>query len=676
MRAYSGDPFGSWLDRELVDLALSVNNAALWSFWFAQNSVTWVSDGMDALLDMPGASDPEVRARLDDVVAPLVETARSSSLWHDLELHDSLTGPGGKQHRVSLRARRVGEGEAERLIGLITGEHEPLDEQDTLADLANRYRLLVELSPDAIAVHQGGKVKYVNPATVTLFGAESPADFLERPLTEFVDESSIAQMRSRLDALSTTGDATPAREAELDRFDGSVVPVEVVSVRTSWEGRLAFQVIMRDLTTQRQAEATLRYQASHDDLTGLLNRKGINEVLADLVPATEGQLGVVFCDIDNFKRINDAAGHQAGDEVLATLAQRLQDQLPEACTAGRLSGDEFVIICSDIPAVGGLQALLEWVSAFMRTTVPVRGHLVHLSASTGAAILEESMAGQDLLRYADAAMFQAKGKGPGRVMMATTDFLGSADGQLAFEDQLRAAIDNDQLCLHYQPITHRDGTIIMAEALLRWPHPTRGLLSPGVILPAAEQAGILTDLDQWVLRTALREATQWPGCHDNSVTVTVNLAALTPDEPGFAENILTLLATSALDPHRLVLEMVETTLVELTDRSQKALTTLARHGVRFALDDFGTGYSSLARLKALPIHLIKIDKQFVAGITTDPSDYAICRAAVDLATAMGRDCIAEGVETPQQLKLLNDLNMDLFQGYLFSHPLPANELDL
>lgn len=408
MRPDSGsqEPFGSWLDRELLDLALSVNNAALFAYRFADDAVTWVSDGMEALLDLSGAPEGQVRARLGEFVEPLVRAAAQTPLWQDLDLQYPLTAADQQERWIGVRARRVGESGGEGLVGLVT---DASAEQQSLTELANRYRLLVELSPQGIAVHQGGVVKYANPAALALLGADSEEAVVGRRLTELVDEDSVAAMWDRLEPLTSTGEVTAAREAYLDRLDGGVVPVEVVSVRTSWQGRPAYQVITRDLTEQyRQIEA-LRYQASHDELTGLLNRKGINELLAAPRPSGPGrEVGLVFCDIDQFKRINDSLGHEAGDEVLSTLAQRLLARLPEHCAAGRLSGDEFVLLCWDLAAVGGLQALMRWVSELLRTTVAVSGQLVHLSASTGAAVLTAAMAGHDLLRYADAAMFRPR----------------------------------------------------------------------------------------------------------------------------------------------------------------------------------------------------------------------------------------------------------------------------
>ena len=441
------------------------------------------------------------------------------------------------------------------------------------------------------------------------------------------------------------------------------------------DGTRFWLVVFQDVTERERQAETLRWQATHDVLTGLLNRTGLNnELLETVLDGGAERVAVLFCDLDNFKRVNDALGHEAGDELLTAIARRLTDGLPPGCTPARLSGDEYLIICPDVDAVGGLESFTTWVAELLRTTIPLRGQLATVSASIGAAMLDADTTGTNLLRYADTAMFHAKSKGPGRISLANPALIGSMEAQLGLEGQLREALETDSLELHYQPILDSDGAVIMAEALLRWPHPDRGLLSPGVILPVAEQGDILRTLDRWVLHTALTEATSWPTPNDSPVAVAVNLTDLLPHDPEFVDEITTAIATTGIDPHRVVLEMVETSLVELPTRPHEAMVELAERGVRFALDDFGTGYSSLARLKDLPTQILKLDRQFVTGVETDPADLAIAQAMIVLGHAMGRSCVAEGVETTSQFHALDTLGIDLYQGWLFSHALPAAEL--
>ncbi|RCW42871.1 diguanylate cyclase/phosphodiesterase with PAS/PAC sensor(s) [Halopolyspora algeriensis] len=461
----------------------------------------------------------------------------------------------------------------------------------------------------------------------------------------------------------------------LARSDGQPVTCDVHSALSVQEdGRRYWLVAFQDVSERIHHAEVLHHQATHDDLTGLPNRKGLNELFEELGEDNAGRIAVLFCDIDNFKRINDSLGHEAGDELLLALARRLQNGLPQNCTAARLSGDEFLIVCSDVDAAGGLEALTTWLAEFLHTAVPMREQVIRVSASVGAALFDPaSMTADDLLRIADAAMLKAKSGGAGRTSLADPEQITTLSGQVRLEQELRQAIDNDGLALQYQPVVDRDGSVVMAEALLRWPHPERGMLAPDVILPVAEQGDLLRDLDRWVLRTALHEAASWPTSNGHPVGIAVNLGGLLPDTPDFGDEISAIITESGLDWHRVVLEVLETVLVDLPERPQQAMTELTGRGMRFAMDDFGTGYSSLARLNELPTQIIKLDRRFVSGVDDNAADYAIARAVVDMARAMGRACVAEGVETATQFRLLGELGVDAYQGFLFSRPAPPSE---
>ena len=462
----------------------------------------------------------------------------------------------------------------------------------------------------------------------------------------------------------------------LVRPDGEVVYCELhIAISVQDDGRRFWLVVFQDITERRRTAEALRHQATHDELTGLPNRALVKQLLGELLTHGDpAKVAVLFCDIDNFKRVNDSLGHDAGDELLVALARRLEGGLPEGCTAARLSGDEYVIICEDIAAVGGVDALATRVAGLLRTAVPVHGQLVRVSASIGAAVPNGSRAsGADLLRFADAAMFEAKRAGAGRVSLASAALIASADRQVHLEGQLRDALARDGLALHYQPVVGVDGSVQTAEALVRWPHPDRGLLPPDVFLPVAEQGDLLRELDRWVLRTALKEAASWPEPGGKPVAVAVNLSGLVPGDPDFVDAVAAAVAEAGIAWDRVVLELVETALVDLPSRTRQAMGELVERGVRFAVDDFGTGYSSLARLKDLPAQIIKVDRRFVSGVGNDSSDFAVAKAVVDMARAMGRSCVAEGVETATQFHVLRGVGVDAYQGWLFSRPVPPRE---
>jgi diguanylate cyclase (GGDEF)-like protein/PAS domain S-box-containing protein len=473
---------------------------------------------------------------------------------------------------------------------------------------------------------------------------------------------------------------TRAGQRVLVTASGKAVYCELnVTVSVDDDGQRFWLVVFSDVTERRRAAERLRYQATHDELTGLPGRAAVNDLLNQLLGRPDADhVALLFCDVDNFKRVNDSLGHDVGDELIIALARRLERGLPPSCSAGRMSGDEYVVICSDVSEVGGVEALANRVAQLLRAAVPVRGQLLRVSATIGAATpTGPETTAADLLRFADAAMFSAKRQGTGRVQLASKALIASADSQMMLEGQLRDAIANDGLVLHYQPVVAADGTVLKAEALVRWPHPERGMLPPSEFLPVAEQGDLLRDLDRWVLRTALTEAAKWPmmagGVLGGSVGVAVNLAGLVPSDPEFTEIVSAAIAETGIDWDRVVLELVETSFIDLPSRTRKAMEALTERGIRFAVDDFGTGYSSLARLKELPAQIIKIDRAFVDGVATEASDFAVARALVDMARAMGRTCVAEGVETESQFHVLRSFGVEAYQGWLLSKALPAKE---
>lgn len=298
-----------------------------------------------------------------------------------------------------------------------------------------------------------------------------------------------------------------------------------------------------------------------------------------------------------------------------------------------------------------------------------------ISGSVGAATIDgAATSGHDLVRFADAAMFEAKHHGPGHRALADTSLITSVEGQVDGEGQLREALVPDGLTLQYQPVVDAADRVTMAEALVRWPHPEHGMLSPDVLLPIAERGGLMCALDRWVLRTALTEATRWPHSQGHPVSVAVNLAGLLPDGAEAVHEITTILAETGIDPTRAVLEITETTLVDVPERTRAAMRELAEHGVRFAIDDFGTGYSSLARLKDLPVHILKLDRTLIPQHPGDVTNRAITQAVVDISHTTGHRCLAEGVETTTQLQLLQTIGLDAYQGWPFSHPVTAANL--
>ena len=562
-----------------------------------------------------------------------------------------------------------------RLVGTVQDVTEQRAAETRMMRSGQRFADLVAIAPVGIGIFDGNdRLVDANEALCKLLGydLETLRGTSAKALTHPDERAELLCPHHAAGSVSVSGSWTVPQRILL-RADGAPAYCELhVSASVQDDGQRFLLVIFTDVTERRRAAEVLTYRATHDELTSLPNRAAIKDTLAELLMSAQTDIAVLFCDIDNFKRVNDALGHDAGDELLVVLARWLQDGLPESCTAGRLSGDVFVVICSDIAAQGGIDSLVSTVSGLLRTPIPLRGQVIRVSAAIGVAVPDASTrCAQDLLRFADAAMFEAKRTGTGPFAMANPALIACADRQVELECQLREALADDELQLHYQPVVNPDGAILSAEALIRWPHPERGMLSPDVFLPVAEQGGLMRDLDRWVLRTALREAREWVAWDGRPVAVAVNLAD--PGDGDFVDTVATAVAESGLPWGRLVLELVETTLVDLPSVTRRAMAELVERGVRFAVDDFGTGYSSLARLKELPTQIVKLDRRFVCGVGVDPADFAVARAVVDMARAMDRVCVAEGVENAAQFQVLRGLGVHAYQGWLFSRALPGPE---
>jgi diguanylate cyclase (GGDEF)-like protein len=461
--------------------------------------------------------------------------------------------------------------------------------------------------------------------------------------------------------------------APLRRADGTTVWCELaVSTTSADNGDWFWLVVCTDVSDLRRAAEVLRSAGVVDELTRLPNRAACLGLVDRMLTGPGRERVAVVCgDLDDFARVNSSLGHDAGDDLLVSLAGRLQRELPFGCMAARLGADEFVVICADHAEVGGPDQLAQMVADLLRTTITVHGRPVQVTASVGVStpVPTGEAHAADLLRFAEAAMHDAKrSQCRGGIAIATDGVVSSATKALELEAELRAAIAGDGLVLEYQPVVGPDGTVLSVEALVRWPHPERGLIPPSDFLPVAQRSGLLRELDLWVLRTATREAASWPEHRGHRCAVAVNLAGLLPGDMAFLSVVTDVVSAAGLDWDRLILELVETSLVALPPRALAAMAELTQRGVRFAVDDFGTGYSSLARLKELPAQTVKVDRAFVTGIADDPADFAVARAVVDMARAMGRTTVAEGVETAEQFHVLRGIGVDAYQGWLFSRP--------
>jgi diguanylate cyclase (GGDEF)-like protein/PAS domain S-box-containing protein len=474
-------------------------------------------------------------------------------------------------------------------------------------------------------------------------------------------------------------------ELTIHRLDGSELPLwlSVTAVRNRDDEITHYVYAASDITARKHAEQEIRSLAFYDSLTGLPNRRLLMDRLEHgrlTSERTESAGAVLFIDLDKFKTLNDTRGHDVGDLLLAQVAQRLLGCLREGDTVARWGGDEFAVLLENLgpnerEAAERVEGVARKILHELNQVYLLQGQDHHSSPSIGVSTFKgRSLSAEDLLKQADLAMYQAKSAGRNTVRFYDPAMQAAVNAHAQLELDLRAALQGGQFQLHYQPQMGGDGQLIGAEALVRWQHPLRGLVSPLEFIPAAEETGLILPLGLWVLETACHQLQRWAAAPVTAaLSLAVNISARQFHDPRFVPQVLELLQQTGIDPHRLKLEVTESLLLENIDSIIDKMRRLMECGVRFSLDDFGTGYSSLSYLKRLPLEQLKIDRSFVRDIFEDENDVVIVRTIVKLGQSLGLQVIAEGVESVAQWRFLEGIGCQAFQGYLFGRPVPIEQ---
>jgi diguanylate cyclase (GGDEF)-like protein/PAS domain S-box-containing protein len=575
-----------------------------------------------------------------------------------------LTRPDGEERWVRVHHKPVGEGPA-GYVGSVEDVTEEVRARRELATREAELRMLAENTGDFLSRHAAdGTFAYASPASVRLLGHE-PAALLGRSATELVEAEDRPLVAGAVRAARADGATSVTYRVR--RADGAVVWFE--STLRAVAGETV--AVSRDVTARKAAEVELAHQALHDALTGLPNRvlflDRLKHALARSRRAGTGAVAVLFLDVDRFKVINDSLGHDVGDAVLVDVAGRLGRALRPSDTVARFGGDEFTVLCEEVANDAEALAIAQRIVEVFEQPFSLGGRDVVLSTSVGVAVAGSAHdRPEDLIRDADAAMYRAKERGRARYELFDAEMRAMAVQRLEVESELRCAIDRGELRVHLQAsVDLACGDVVGYEALVRWEHPTRGLLMPAEFVPLAEETGLIVPLGTYVLHEACATAAGWD---DEEASVAVNLSARQLAQPDVVEVVAEALRASALAPERLCLELTESAVLEAGGAD--TLHRLKALGIRLALDDFGTGWSSLAHLRAFPIDVLKLDRAFVSGLGHEPQDLAIARAVIGLGHALGVRCVAEGVETAAQLAVLEELGCDTGQGYLFAAPAP------
>ena len=541
------------------------------------------------------------------------------------------------------------------------------------------HRGIVETALEGIIKLEDQTVTFCNPAAERILRVPA-GSLVGRPLTDFLQESErdlVDAIRARLLAGESVHTELSVRAGDGEQRWLAISAKALTDESYRYNGTVT---LFTDTTERRTLERETAFRALHDELTGLVNRAVLTDRLEHGLAVRrrtrQRDLAVLFFDLDNFKDINDSAGHDAGDALLTMVAKRICTAVRASDTVARFGGDEFVIISEGLEDTDAALAVAARIRDSFTSPFYVEGHEFAVTGSIGIAMIDDDSTPQRLLAGADAAMYQAKGSaGGGDICLFDDSMRQRATERLQVQREIRRALTSDEFTCFYQPIVDlQSRQVTGVEALLRWQHPQRGLLQPGAFLEVAEASGLIMPLGDLALRIACRDIAALSASLGRRLNVAVNVSARQFTDRAFAERIATLVADAGLHPSQLILEVTETTVMDDAPAANAVLSGLKTRGIRVAIDDFGTGYSSLAYLKQFPIDELKVDRSFVSGLGSSSDDSAIVASILSMSRALNLSCVAEGVETSDQLATLRDLGCQYAQGYLFSRPVPAAEL--
>jgi diguanylate cyclase (GGDEF)-like protein/PAS domain S-box-containing protein len=550
-------------------------------------------------------------------------------------------------------------------------------DQVLTAQREKQLRSLIQNASDIILIlNLEGEMCYVSPAMQAVLGYPAES-MLQKNAFELVHPEDLGRARVLFQQICAQQNTSTKSEFRLRHQSGLWRHLEIITNNLlSDPGISGILVTLRDITERKSFEAELLRQAFRDTLTGLANRMLFTESVSQALARAqrkESTLAVIFVDLDNFKVVNDSLGHDAGDMLLIIVGERLQAAVRSGDTTARLGGDEFTLLLEDIQDPDEATQVAQRVLAELRRPILLGTREVFVSASIGIALSTGADSDTNgLLRDADTAMYQAKYNGKSRYVVFNSSMNDQAMERLELETDLRYAVQNDELRLHYQPIVElQSGRITGIEALVRWKHPRRGLIPPADFIPIAEETGLIVPIGMWVLEEACQQVKQWHQQYPihPPMAMSVNISGRQIQLDSIVEDIARVLEKTGMDPRNLKLEITESVVMLNVEEATERLHRLKDMGIRIAVDDFGTGYSSMAYLAGLPIDTVKIDRSFTAQIGHTRESEAVVRAIISLAKSLHLSVTSEGIETLEQLEQLQELGCELGQGFYFSRPM-------
>ena len=676
------------LSKSQLDQAQMIANVGSWVYDLGTDTMT-LSDETCRIFGVPPGTRGNRELYLkqthsDDRVA--VDQAWAAALHgasFDYE-HRIRVGDTVRWIRQKAQFTFAADGAALSAVGIAQDITARKQAESELRMREERFQLLFSRASDGILIlRTDGTIVAANESFARMHGYQ-PAELPTLNLRDLDTPDTVRGLPDRLKRI--VAGETMTFEVEHFHKDGHIVPLEVTSSLIVSNGEPLLQAFHRDITERKLAETRINNLAYYDPLTNLPNRRLLMDRLAQACTAGarhQQMSALLFIDLDNFKTLNDTLGHPQGDVLLAQVAQRLINCVREGDTVARLGSDEFVVILEDLSR-NEIEAATQTkaISEKILTTLN-RDHQLDHGAYQGSCSIGITLFGghrqensEEPLKRSELAMYQAKAVGRNAMRFFDPQMQVEVNNRLALEADLREAVQSQQFALYYQVQMVGSGRLTGVEALVRWQHPSRGLVSPAEFIPLAEETGLILPIGQWVLESACQQLALWASRPEmEHLTMAVNVSARQFHQKEFVDQVHEVLRKTGANPKRLKLELTESMLVKDMDDIITKMSILKMKGVSFSLDDFGTGYSSLSYLKRLPLDQLKIDQGFIRNILTDPNDSAIARTIVALANSLGLSVIAEGVEIEAQRSFLAGLGCHAYQGYLFSRPMPMAALE-
>jgi diguanylate cyclase (GGDEF)-like protein/PAS domain S-box-containing protein len=650
-------------------------------FWYNQRWFDYFGCTLDDMATPGWEKGVHHPDHLQRVLDKITQCFQTGEIWEDTF---PLRGRDGNYHMFLSRAVPIRDsaGKVLRWFGTNTDISEHQAMEDALFAEKERAQVTLNSIGDAvICTDLAGNISYLNAVAEEMTGW-SGQDAAGRPMADVfrILDATTREIIPNPMELAVVQNRTMnlPSNCHLIHRDGSETPIEdSVSPIHDRQGRSTGAVIVfRDVSEARAMTEQMTYSAQHDFLTGLPNRMLLNDRVSQAIavaPRHNRKVAVLFLDLDRFKHINDSLGHSIGDKLLQSVAKRLVDCVRSSDTVSRQGGDEFVVLLSEVEQAQDAEITARRVLETIAASHSVDDHDLHVTVSIGISIYPgDGLDGETLIKNADTAMYHAKENGRQSYQFFEQAMNTRAVARQSIEESLRRALERQEIALYYQPkVNLRTGEITGAEALIRWNHPTRGIISPAEFIPVAEDCGLILPIGSWVLREACQQARIWLDAGLPLNTVAVNISAMEFRDSHFLERVFTILDQTGLDPRFLELELTEGLLMKSAESTESILKTLRARGVQVAIDDFGTGYSSLSYLTKFPIDALKIDQSFVHRITTAPDDTTIVTAIISMARSLNMRVVAEGVETQDEMTFLRAHKCDEAQGYYFSRPVVA-----